>query len=680
VVFEDLHWIDAETQALLNLLVDAIANARILLLVNYRPDYRHEWGSRTHYTQLRLDPLGNESADLMLTTLLGDSSELEALKRMIIKRTQGNPFFIEEIVRALFDDGVLVRNGTTRLARPLADIKVPQTVHSMLTSRIDRLPADEKELLRTLAVVGREFPLNLVKQLVQKPDDELDRLLFHLQVGEFIYEQPAFPESKYTFKHALTQEAAYNSLLIGRRKELHRHAATVIEALYRERLDDHLSELARHYSQSGDTWKAVEYLHLAAQQVAGRLVYEETVNHLAKALELLNNLPDGVERDRQELSLQTDLGQYLAALRGPAATEAVAAFARAQNLCEKLGEDIQLFWVVYALQWVHILRLELEVARDLGARQLALAERSGDSSMLMAAYAALVQTMFHLGEFRAAQELCEKGRSLGFVRQRFPLSEIGDPQTMILSLSSHVLFVLGYSDQALARSREALSEARQSGPHSLAFALSFAAELHREIGDEKTARELTEALASLAADRGFSLWSAQASFLQGQALVAEDRVEQGIAEICQGAMSFEMTGGNPGIWKLSLAEAYSKLGHIAEALTAIAEALDLVQRTGLHQGDVELYRVKGELTLRQATPDAIAAAETDFRRAIEIAFGQGAKSFELRAMASLARLLKRQGRRDEARALLAKVYNWFTEGFDTPDLKDAKALLEELAT
>jgi predicted ATPase len=177
----------------------------------------------------------------------------------------------------------------------------------MLTSRIDRLPADQKEL-RTLAVVGREFALDLVKQLVQKPEDKLDRLLFHLQVGEFIYEQPAFPESKYTFKHALTQEAAYNSLLIGRRKELHRHAAAAIEALYRERLDDHLSELARHYSQSGDTWKAVEYLHLAAQRAAGRLLYEETVNHLAKALELLNNLPDGVEHDRQELSLQKGPG------------------------------------------------------------------------------------------------------------------------------------------------------------------------------------------------------------------------------------------------------------------------------------------------------------------------------------------------------------------------------------
>jgi predicted ATPase len=246
VVFEDLHWIDGETQAWLDLLVGSLANARVLLLVNYRPEYRHEWGNRSYYTQLRLDPLGSESAQELLSALLGDSAELAALRRMIAERTEGNPFFIEEMVQALFDDGALVRNGAVKLTRPLAEIKVPGTVQGILTSRIDRLPADEKDLLQTLAVMGREFSLALVRKVMRTPDHELERMLSDLQLGEFIYEQPALPEAEYIFKHALTLEVAYNTLLTGRRKQLHERAAAAIEALYPERLDDHLNQLARH--------------------------------------------------------------------------------------------------------------------------------------------------------------------------------------------------------------------------------------------------------------------------------------------------------------------------------------------------------------------------------------------------------------------------------------------------
>src|SRR4029077_5717365 len=213
VVFEDLHWIDCETQAWLNLLTDSLANARVLLMVNYRPEYRHQWGNRTYYTQLRLDPLAGESVEQLLSALLGDSASLAALRRMIAERTEGNPFFIEEMVQALFDDGTLARNGAVRLVRALAEIKVPPTVQGIVASRIDRLPADEKELLQTLAVIGREFRLGLVKQVTCESDDDLERMLSNLQLGEFIYEQPALPDVEYTFKHALTHEVAYGSVL-----------------------------------------------------------------------------------------------------------------------------------------------------------------------------------------------------------------------------------------------------------------------------------------------------------------------------------------------------------------------------------------------------------------------------------------------------------------------------------
>ena len=248
---------------------------------------------------------------------------------------------------------------------------------------------------------------------------------------------------------------------------------------------------------------------------------------------------------------------------------------------------------------------------------------------------------------------------------------------MLLAHSSRDLFILGYPAQALARSREALSEARKSGPHSLAFALNLAAELHRYLGDERTAHESTEALASLASERGFLLWSAQAVFLRGQALVAEGEVEEGIVELRRGAASVEMTGAVAGIWKLSLAEAYAKLGRLEEGIAAIAEEMELMEKTGLRFLEAELYRVKGELVLLQA-PEEVSTAESALRQAVASARRQGAKSWELRATLSLARLLKAQGKRDEARAMLGEIYGWFTEGFDTADLKTARELLDDL--
>ena len=287
VIFEDLHWMDAETQELLDLLVDSVASARILMLVNYRPEYHHEWGNRACYTQLRLDPLGGQSADEMLHALLGGDANLQSLKHLIIEKTEGNPFFMEEIVRALVEQGVLVRNGAIRLTKPLTEIHVPPTVHGILAARIDALPATQKDLLQTLAVIGKDFALNLVKHITASPDDRLEQMLKSLQAGEFIYEQPALGEAEYTFKHALTQEVAYNSVLMERRRLLHERTGQAIEALFKERIDDHLAEVARHYSRSANTRKAVEYLFRAGSQAAARFAHTEAVTLLSSTLEFL---------------------------------------------------------------------------------------------------------------------------------------------------------------------------------------------------------------------------------------------------------------------------------------------------------------------------------------------------------------------------------------------------------
>src|SRR5262245_8652036 len=349
LVFEDLHWLDAETQAFLMLLSESVATARILLLVNYRPEYRHEWGSKTYYTQLRLDPLGKEEAQELLTALLGDGTALQLLKQLILDKTEGNPFFMEEIVQELVAQGLLLRDAVVGAGlkpaptvRNLTELHLPPTVQGVLAARIDRLPPAEKELLQTLAVIGKEFPLSLLQQVVAKSEEELQGLLFHIQAAEFIYEQPAFPEVEYIFKHALTQEVAYNSVLLERRRVLHERAAQALVALYRATLDEHYSELAHHYTRSGNTEKAVEYLHLAGQQAVQRSANAEALTHLTTALELLTTLPDTRARAQQELTLQIALGLSLMVTKGPAAPEVETAYVRARALCRQVGETPQL--------------------------------------------------------------------------------------------------------------------------------------------------------------------------------------------------------------------------------------------------------------------------------------------------------------------------------------------------
>src|SRR5215469_8628864 len=259
VIFEDLHWIDEQTQGFLNVLADSLGNAKILLLVNYRPEYSHQWGSKTYYTQLRLDPLGTESADEMLSVLLGDSPHLASVKKLIIERTEGNPFFMEEMYQSMLEDGVIARNGAVKLVKPLLAARIPTTVQGVLAARIDRLPADAKQLLQTLSVIGREFPLSLIRAVFARSDDELNKLLSDLQLGEFIYEQPALGDTAFIFKHALTQEVTYNSVLVERRKLMHERIGAAMETLYADRIEDHIVNLARHYARSANPAKAVEY-------------------------------------------------------------------------------------------------------------------------------------------------------------------------------------------------------------------------------------------------------------------------------------------------------------------------------------------------------------------------------------------------------------------------------------
>jgi predicted ATPase len=411
LMFEDLHWIDDETQALLNLLADSIATAKVLLLVNYRPEYTHAWANKTYYTQLRLDPLGREDATEMLNALVGEDLELVSLKRLLLERTEGNPFFMEELLQALFDEGVLVRNGAIKVTKSLSQLKIPPTVQGIVAARIDRLPGAEKELLQTLAVIGSEFSLEVVKRLAEKPSEELDRVLSDLQIGEFIYEQPSIGDIEYTFKHALTQEVAYNSVLLERRRVLHERAGAAIEALYATRIDDHLSDLARHYQRSVNSGKALEYLQRAGGQALARSSHAEAIGLFTSALELLKTLPETPERLQQELALRFGLGSGLIALKGYSAIEVGEALRRASDLCRQIGSTPHLFGVLRTLSSFLLVRGELRRTYELQQQLFAMAEEKRDAIFLIWAHN-LGFVLCLMGEFASARSHLERAISL----------------------------------------------------------------------------------------------------------------------------------------------------------------------------------------------------------------------------------------------------------------------------
>jgi predicted ATPase len=714
LIFEDLHWIDAETQGFLDVLSESVASARILLLVNYRPEYRHEWSNKTYYTQLRLAPLGREEAEELLTFLLGDAPGLTPLKRLVLEKTQGTPFFMEEIVQELREQGILARPdvGAAPRGRPgegthigvplqgksLSDLHIPTTVQGVLAARIDRLSREEKGLLQHLAVIGREFPLSLARQVVAQPEEELYRLFSSLQNKEFLYEQPAFPEVEYLFKHALTQEVAYNSMLHERRKALHEQTAKAIEALYSANLDDHYSDLAHHYGHSENTEKAVQYLGLAGQQAVQRSAYAEAVSQLTLALDLLKTLPDTRERAQQELTLRIALGVSLIATTGYTTPEMNHTYIRARELCQQVGETPQLFAVLRGLWLFYTLRAEYETARELANQGLRLAQDLEESALLLGAYQDLGFFSLWPGEWGAARGHFERAMTFYDSRQHRSYVTLyeADLGVWALSEAALALWCLGYPDQALQKSNEALTLVQKlAHQNTLGWALECAAWLHQYRREPQETQVRAEAAIALSDEHGFPLWLAYGMAFHGWALAIQGQEEEGIARIHQGmatarGMGTEMARSHH---LALLAEAYGKVGQNEKGLHALAEALEFVEKTGERVYEAEVYRLKGQLTLQQLsvassqlsvtnpqfpTPNPQTEAEACFLKAIDVARHQQAKSLELRAVMSLSRLWQQQGKKAEARQMLADIYGWFTEGFDTKDLQEAKMLLEEL--
>jgi predicted ATPase/class 3 adenylate cyclase len=684
LVCEDLHWIDAETQALLDNLVESLPTARLLLLVNYRPDYQHGWGSKTYYTQVRLDPLPPASADALLQALLGDDPSLVPLKRLLIERTEGNPFFLEESVRALVETGVLAGEpGAYRLTQPLPDIAVPATVQAVLAARIDRLPPDAKRLLQTAAVIGTEVPFPLLQTVADMAPETLHRSLAQLQGAEFLYETHLFPERVHTFKHALTQNVAYQSLLTSTRQQVHRQIARALETRFPETVETQPELLAHHYTAAALPEPAIAYWQRAGQRAIERSAHAEAIEHLRQGLAVLSTLPETPARLQQELDLQVALGPALRATQGSAAPDVEHAYARARELCAQLGDTPQVFPVLRGLINYYQNRGDVQTISQLGEQLLRLAQAQPDPAHLLLAHHQLGIVLLNRGEPAAARTHHTQALAL-YDPQAHRALEVHYGADLGVASDSFLaweLWSLGFPAQALQHSQAARTLAEEvSHPYSLALALVYAAVVHQYRREASAAREQAAAAMTLATERGFASWLARSTVLHGWALAMQGQGKQGIAEIRQGLAAELATGSTlfqPYFLGL-LAEAYAVGGHPDEGLHALAEALAVLDTTGGRFYAAELYRLKGALLLQQTVSDA-AQAEAYFHQALDVARRQQAKSFELRAAMSLSHLWQQQGKRQEAHDLLAEVYGWFTEGFDTADLQEAKALLDELA-
>jgi predicted ATPase len=500
--------------------------------------------------------------------------------------------------------------------------------------------------------------------------------------AELLYQRGLPPQAKYIFKHALIQDAAYESLLKSKRQQYHQRIAQVLEERFPEVVETQPELLAHHYMGAGLSKQAIRYWQKAGERGIGRSAYVEAMSHLTRGLELLKTLPDSPERAELELVLQTILGPALIAIKGFAAPEVEKAYTRARELCQHAGETPQLFPVLWGLYVFYLIRAELQTARGVAEQFLNLAQSLQDLAALVVAHRSVGVTLFYIGEFTSAREHLEQGIALYDSQQHHSYTFLYgfNPKVVCLTHVACTLWHLGYPDYALKRSNEALTLARElSHPLSLALALSQTAMFHQFCREGEATQERAEAAITLSTEQGFLYWLAMGTILRGRVLAEQGQGEKGVIQMRQGLAAYRATGAElarPYFLAL-LAEAYGKGGQAEEGLTVLSEALTAVHKTGERWWEAELYRLKGELLLALSKENQ-AEVEACFCQAIDIARHQSAKSLELRAVMSLSRLWQKQGKQEEARQVLAEIYGWFTEGFDTADLQEAKTLLEEL--
>jgi predicted ATPase len=683
LVMEDLHWVDPTTLEFLSLLVDQGPTARILTLLTFRSDFSPPWTGRAHLTQMTLPRLPRRQAVEMTGRVAHGKALPSEVVAQVVAKTDGVPLFVEELTKMVLESGLLQEwEDRYELPGPLPPLAIPATLHDSLMARLDRLDT-VKSLAQLGATLGREFSSELLQAVSPWDERTVQRGLHQLVAAELLYQRGLPPQATYLFKHALIQDIAYQSLLRSIRQQYHQRIAQVLEAQFPETAETQPELLAQHYTQAGLTEQAVVYWQRAGQRAVARSAHVEAISHLTKGLEVLQTLPETSERTQQELVLQTILGPALMITKGFAAPEVEHAYARARALCQRVGETPQLFSVLRGLWQFYNGRGEYQTARELGEQCLHLAQHEQDTARLLEAHHTLWTTRLLLGELPLAHTHLEQGMALYDPQQHRSLAFLygHDPGVCCRSVAALALWLLGYPDQALRQHHAAHIMAQElAHPPSLAFTRMLAAiacQLRREA---HAAHGQAEALISLATEQGFALFLAIGGILRGGTLTALGQRGEQIGQIRQDLAAVRETG--TALWEpyflALLAEAYEQEGQVEAGLATLAEALAAAHATGERWGEAELYRLRGGLLLRQ-TGTQQEDAETWLRRALDVARRQEAKALELRAAMSLSRLWQQQGKRNEARELLASIYGWFTEGFDTADLQEAKALLAALS-
>jgi class 3 adenylate cyclase/tetratricopeptide (TPR) repeat protein len=675
LVFEDLHWVDAETQAFLDGMVESLPSAHVLLMVNYRPEYRHRWGGKTYYRQLRIDPLAPERADELLDGVLGRDPSVQPLKPVLIARTEGNPLFLEESVRTLAETRALVGEpGRYRLARPVETIQMPSTVQAILAARVDRLAPELKRLLQAASVVGKDVPVAVLEAVADMPGDALRAALSDLQEAEFLYELRLFPDIEYTFKHALTHETVYGSVLQERRRTLHAAVVDALERLHAGRQTEPVELLAHHAVRAGVADKSAHYLYLAGQKAMARSATVEAVEFLQAALRALAEMPESPFTLSQALDARIALGAATISLYGAASPGVEDIYREALALVERLGDTARRFPVMWGLWFISYTVGRYASAREAGMRLLQDAEAGDDSGRLVEAHHALWPSLLAMGETAASIPHMERGVAL-YQRERHASQAFlyagHDAGACCRYQQGLARWLLGYPDRAVAIMGEAqeLADELQQAQTS-AVVLWMSAVLRAWRGERLLAEQLSQRLATIAEAHAFAQWTDIAIVLTP--------APHGVDEATLADRYERLMQRPTAMWRRTIC-----LSHLTQ-LALEAGAPELARRMlASIQADQrraflapEIERLEGELLVSAGRADD---AERWFRGAIDLARGRQERSLELRTATSLAKLLAGRGRREEARAGLAAIHDWFTEGFDTRDLHEAQALLVELA-
>ena len=691
-VWEDVHWADPSSLEFLSLLIEQIPTTRLFLVLTFRPEFIPPWKPRSHISQLVLNRLGQKQVEAMIEKVATDKELSAEVIEQIRVKTDGVPLFVEELTKSVVEsvESMESQESPRRTPRQLA---IPATLQEALLARLDRL-STARQVAQLGATLGREFSYELLHAVAPLSEIDLQTALSKLAEAEILYQRGIGQQACYFFKHALIQDTAYQSLLKSTRKQYHQQIAKVLEDRFPETKDDQPELVAHHYTEAGLIVQAIPCWQQAGERATQRSAYAEAITHLTTALELLKTLPDTAERAQQELLLQVALGAPLMVTKSFAASEAERAYTRARELCQQVGETPHLFSVLMGLRRLYFIQGKLQPAHELGEQLLTLSQNHLDVGLLARAYLMQGEVLYNLGRFVQAREYLDQGAVLYNPQQHrdHTLVHGNDTGVACHSFAAFTLWALGYPEQALARSNEALSLAcKLAHPFSLAMALLFAAWLHQYRREVQATQAQAEAAITLSTEQGFPLWLAQATALQGWALTEQKQVEAGMAKLRHGLATYQAMGAE--VWRpyflILLSEGYGKKAEVEEGLTSLGEAIAAVGKTGGHLYEAELYRLNGELLLAQARCHADlqsqrsrteieAEAEAWVQHAIKTARNQQAKSLELRATKSLASLWQQQGKRAEAHKLLSDVYSWFTEGFDTKDLQEAKALLDEL--